>query len=107
MKKDLNSINRIEKTLDSSERGWAVAVKKVLFMICRTVSWSAAWLVKYVIALILFAVITLPLLFFLIFRKVFTGGSVCFDNLRAEAFGHFLLLWFCLNFIYYDESENT
>ena len=76
MKKDLNSINRIEKTLDSSERGWAVAVKKVLFMICRTVSWSAAWLVKYVIALILFAVITLPLLFFLIFRKVFTGGSI-------------------------------
>ena len=76
MKKDLNNINSLEKTLDSSERGLTVASRKLLFMIYSAAASSAAWLVKYLIALFLFTVITLPLLIFLIFRKMSAGGNI-------------------------------
>ncbi len=76
MKKEMSNINSLEKTLDSSEHGSAAAVKKILFMIYRTAALFAGRLVKYLITLILCIVITLPLLVFLIFRKVFAGSNI-------------------------------
>ncbi len=76
MKRDLNNIKGLEKTLDSSERGLAAAFRKVLFMVYRMFASFTAWLIKYLIALILFIIITLPLLVLLIFRKAFAGRDI-------------------------------
>lgn len=76
MKKDLSNINSLEKTLDASEHGLTAVFKKALFMSYRLAASAAAWLVKYLIALILFIVITLPVLVFLIFRKAFSGRDI-------------------------------
>ena len=76
MKRDLNNIKGLEKTLDSSERGLAAAFRKVLFMVYRMFASFTAWLIKYLIALILFIIITLPLLVLLIFRKALAGRDI-------------------------------
>ena len=76
MKKDLSNINSLEKTLDASEHGLTAVFKKAIFMSYRLAASAAAWLVKYLIALILFIIITLPLLIFLIFRKAFSGRDI-------------------------------
>ncbi len=76
MKKDLNNINSLEKALDASEHGLTAVFKKALFMSYRLAASAAAWLVKYLITLIMFIVITLPVLVFLIFRKAFSGRDI-------------------------------
>ena len=62
MKKDLNNINNFEKALDASGRGLTAEKKKYFFMISLMVASAIAWFIQYMIALLLFIIITLPLL---------------------------------------------
>lgn len=74
MKKDINNINNFEKALTASERG--ITAKKYFFMISLMVASAITWFVKYMIALLLFIIFTLPLLVLLLLRKVVMGRRI-------------------------------